>query len=180
MATIWGTYLPWSVLLPMSLVFAFKRRHVPQIRFALAAVAGPWLMFELVQTKLPHYLLPVFPFLAFLTADAIVRCLRGQYGDLLRSAMVTAVGAGPSRLAGLSLLPLAASIWFGNSIVPAAVALGGGIAYVAVAFWLFRRRRPAAGLLAMGAACSWSGCCSGPSTCPTRRTCRPPAASPTC
>ena len=40
-----------------------------------AAVIGPWVMLECVRTKLPHYLLPCFPPLAFLTADAIVRPL---------------------------------------------------------------------------------------------------------
>ena len=49
-------------------------------------------MFEIVATKLPHYLLPVFPPLAFLTADAIVRCLNRVYGDLLTLGTRVAIG----------------------------------------------------------------------------------------
>ena len=80
--TIWGTYFPWSLLLPLALVYAWRHRRIPQIQFALAAVVGPWIVMEIVKTKLPHYLLPVYPFLAFLTADALVRCVRKRTGDL--------------------------------------------------------------------------------------------------
>lgn len=69
--TIWVTFFPWSLLLPATLFFAWRNREQNHIRFALAAVLGPWLMFELVQTKLPHYLLPVFPALAILTAEML-------------------------------------------------------------------------------------------------------------
>jgi 4-amino-4-deoxy-L-arabinose transferase-like glycosyltransferase len=79
---IWGTYLPWSVLLPLTIISAFRHRSDPKIRFALAAVIGTWIFAEILQTKLPHYMLPAFPALAFLTADAICRCLDGEYGDL--------------------------------------------------------------------------------------------------
>ncbi len=82
--TVWGTYLPWSLLLPMTLIVAWKNLRLPTTRFALAAVIGPWLMMEAVQTKLPHYLLPIFPPLAFLTADALVRSIR-QHGRGLTS-----------------------------------------------------------------------------------------------
>jgi 4-amino-4-deoxy-L-arabinose transferase-like glycosyltransferase len=70
---IWGTYFPWSLLLPAAIVYAWKHRRDPLTRFALASVIGPWLMFEIVQTKLPHYLLPIFPWLALLTARVLAR-----------------------------------------------------------------------------------------------------------
>jgi 4-amino-4-deoxy-L-arabinose transferase-like glycosyltransferase len=71
------------VLLPATLVAAWRGRTRPIIRFALAAAIGPWLMFELVVTKLPHYLLVIFPMLALMTADWTARILRRQR---LRSA----------------------------------------------------------------------------------------------
>jgi 4-amino-4-deoxy-L-arabinose transferase-like glycosyltransferase len=82
---VWATYFPWSLLLPTAAVIAFKHRKVPEIRFAIAAVIGPWLFHELLmKTKLPHYVLPAFPFLGFLTADALVRCIRGEHSYLRR------------------------------------------------------------------------------------------------
>jgi 4-amino-4-deoxy-L-arabinose transferase-like glycosyltransferase len=80
--TVWGTFFPWSLLLPATLVQAWRRRHIPIIRFCLAAVIGPWVMFEIVQTKLPHYLLPIFPPLAFLTADMLIRAARRLHQDI--------------------------------------------------------------------------------------------------
>jgi 4-amino-4-deoxy-L-arabinose transferase-like glycosyltransferase len=90
--TIWGTFLPWSLLLPATLMYAWKNRWRAEIRFALAAVIGPWIMFEIVATKLPHYLLPVFPSLAFLTAQMLIaqsRSLRSWWRGGL--AMLLAV-----------------------------------------------------------------------------------------
>lgn len=80
--TIWATYFPWSLFLPAAIVQGWKRRHVPLVRFSLAAVIGPWVMFEIIQTKLPHYLLPTFPFLAFLTADMLHRAARKLHDNV--------------------------------------------------------------------------------------------------
>ncbi len=64
-----GTFLPWGLLLPGILVENLKglREDRPRM-FLLACLIGPWLLFELVQTKLPHYMLPSFPALALLVA----------------------------------------------------------------------------------------------------------------
>lgn len=80
---VWGTYFPWSLLLPAAVVWGWKRRGEPAIRFAMAAFIGPWVMFELIATKLPHYVLPTYPALAFLTADVLVRSAAAT-GDALR------------------------------------------------------------------------------------------------
>jgi 4-amino-4-deoxy-L-arabinose transferase-like glycosyltransferase len=80
--SVWATFFPWSLLLPLAVGLAWHRRADARSRFALAAVVGPWVMLECVRTKLPHYFLPAFPFLAYLTADALVRCLSGEIGDL--------------------------------------------------------------------------------------------------
>lgn len=84
MLLIFGTFYPWSLLLPTAAVLAWKNQRLATVRFAIAATAGPWLFMECIWTKLPFYILPAFPGLAFLTADALVRCIRGQYRDLRR------------------------------------------------------------------------------------------------
>jgi 4-amino-4-deoxy-L-arabinose transferase-like glycosyltransferase len=86
-----GTYFPWSLLLPTTVLIAWRRRKLPQIRFAMAAVAGPWLLMEMVKTKLPFYILPAYPALAFLTADTLVRCMRGQFKELASKAFIIGV-----------------------------------------------------------------------------------------
>jgi 4-amino-4-deoxy-L-arabinose transferase-like glycosyltransferase len=47
---------------------ALAQRAEPAFRFLLAWIVPNWLLFELVPTKLPHYILPVYPGLAILAA----------------------------------------------------------------------------------------------------------------
>src|SRR6185503_19294912 len=144
---MWGIYFPWSVLLPLT--FAVAWRHIREdasVRFALAAVVGPWLMLECVQTKLPHYLLPVFPPLAYLTADAIVRCLRGEHDDLTTRGTRGAIAAWGLIVAVLGFVPLWVEL---KSTRAATMACAiGGIVYGVVVARFFLARRPAAGLVA--------------------------------
>jgi 4-amino-4-deoxy-L-arabinose transferase-like glycosyltransferase len=116
---IFATSFPWSLLLPMAVVFAWRNRADPQVRFALAAVVGPWVMFELVRTKLPHYMLPAFPPLAFLTADAVVRCLRGEHDDLRRRPFVVTACVVATAMVGLSAGPVMLARQFGDPVLPA-------------------------------------------------------------
>lgn len=50
----------------------------PARRFLLAWAAPSWLVFELVSTKLPHYTMPLYPALALLSAQALVRVHDGD------------------------------------------------------------------------------------------------------
>lgn len=151
LATIFGTFLPWSVLLPLALAMAWKRRAAPLVRFCLAAVVGPWLMFEIVQTKLPHYLLPVFPPLAFLTADAIVRCLERRDDALTRRGFIIAIGIWGTILTVLGSVPWLAARHFDRlPLVIMALMSVGAFAYAGVVFWQFINRQPGRGLGAMG------------------------------
>lgn len=88
---LFGTWFPWSVLLPVTLIHAWRRRRNLDMCFALAACIGPWIMFELIVTKLPHYLLVIFPMLALLTADWIVAALRGRIRVNATSLKVAAI-----------------------------------------------------------------------------------------
>jgi 4-amino-4-deoxy-L-arabinose transferase-like glycosyltransferase len=56
----------WIVLL--ALPSAWRDRTVAATRFLLAWVVPSWLVFEAVQTKLPHYTMPLFPALMLLGA----------------------------------------------------------------------------------------------------------------
>jgi 4-amino-4-deoxy-L-arabinose transferase-like glycosyltransferase len=158
LAAVWPFFLPWSLLLPLAVALAWKRRHLPQLRFALGAVLGPWLMFELVRTKLPHYMLPTYPWLALLVGDAIVRCLRGQHRDLTGTPFLVALAVVATLAGAAALGPAAAAWWFGESIVPGAIVAAAALVYLAVVVGLFFRRRTATGLaaLALGAMATWA------------------------
>src|SRR5436305_13738240 len=66
-------FWPATLVLIPALAFAIRQRREPGVRFLLAWSAGVWLIFELVPTKLPHYILPAYPALAALCALWITR-----------------------------------------------------------------------------------------------------------
>jgi len=45
----------------------------PGAQFLLAWLIPSWIVFELVLTKLPHYVLPLYPAIAILTVGALER-----------------------------------------------------------------------------------------------------------
>ncbi|MGD8878238.1 MAG: glycosyltransferase family 39 protein [Syntrophobacterales bacterium] len=77
------TFWPGSLFLGPALRQAWKRRSEMEERFCLAWVIPVWLVFELIPTKLPHYILPIFPALSLITARLILTGTRGVW-DLSR------------------------------------------------------------------------------------------------
>ena len=67
------TFWPGSLFLWPALGQAIKLRARIGERFCLAWIIPVWLTFELIPTKLPHYILPIFPPLSLLTARLILK-----------------------------------------------------------------------------------------------------------
>jgi 4-amino-4-deoxy-L-arabinose transferase-like glycosyltransferase len=139
---VWATYFPWSLLLPTAITVAWRHRKVPQVRFAICAIAGPWVMFEIVQTKLPHYVLPTYPFLAFLTADALVRCVRHQHDDLVHKRFIAMTAAWAVIAVLIGFAPWAVFVVLGglNESLVNAMTLLSAVA-LAYAFVVFRHAK---------------------------------------
>ena len=151
--TIWVTYFPWSLLLPTAATIAWKSRGDSKIRFALAAVIGPWVMMELVATKLVHYVLPAFPAIAFLTADALVKCMKKEHDDLVRPIVPVVAGIWAVLVAAAGSAPWLLVYRYGSieAMLPALIAMSAlGVAFGAVVFALFLRKRLDAAGVAMG------------------------------
>jgi 4-amino-4-deoxy-L-arabinose transferase-like glycosyltransferase len=66
------TFWPGSLFLWPALRQAIKGRSRIGERFCLAWIIPVWLTFELIPTKLPHYILPLFPPLSLVTARLIL------------------------------------------------------------------------------------------------------------
>lgn len=62
------TFWPAILLLLPALGFALANRGNPAVRYLLVWSGAVWLLFEIVPTKLPHYVLPAYPALALLAA----------------------------------------------------------------------------------------------------------------
>lgn len=92
-------FFPGTLLLIAGIVAGWRQRAETGPRFALAWLLPAWLMFELTPGKLPHYVLPLYPALAWLVAAALSRNLSRR-----------------SLIGGVALSSLAALTWSGVSI----------------------------------------------------------------
>lgn len=122
------TFWPASLFSGLALHQAWKYRGAAAVRFCLAWCLPTWLAFELIPTKLPHYILPAYPALALLAARAVSLLTEGgavpitsrwlRLGALAWGAMSAILGAAivalPWRLTGqfqpLALLAAAAAV----------------------------------------------------------------------
>jgi 4-amino-4-deoxy-L-arabinose transferase-like glycosyltransferase len=69
----WITFWPGAPLTAMAVPAIWRARREPGAQFLLAWLLPSWIVFELVLTKLPHYVLPLYPAIAILTAGALER-----------------------------------------------------------------------------------------------------------
>ena len=69
----WLTFWPGSMLAALATPAVWRARLEPATKFLLAWLVPSWLVFELVVTKLPHYVLPLYPAIAILIAGVIDR-----------------------------------------------------------------------------------------------------------
>ena len=67
----WVTFWPGSVLAGLAAPRAWQARREPGARFLLAWLIPSWAVFEAVITKLPHYVLPLYPAIAILIAGIL-------------------------------------------------------------------------------------------------------------
>lgn len=88
-----GTYWPAAAFAAMAVPFAWVRRREPQVLFLLAWIIPSWIVFEAVPTKLPHYVLPLYPAITALLLLAIVNdgIDRFRRGAVATAALVVIV-----------------------------------------------------------------------------------------
>ncbi len=79
-------FLPWSLLLPLFARHAYKngwqRKFDDKTLYLISWAVVPFLFFSISKSKLPHYILPIFPALAMLTAAAMVRVYQEAPGKM--------------------------------------------------------------------------------------------------
>src|SRR5271154_5171308 len=69
----WITFWPGAPLAAMAAPAVWRGRREPGAQFLLAWLIPSWIVFEVVLTKLPHYVLPLYPAIAILTVGALER-----------------------------------------------------------------------------------------------------------
>ena len=73
LALFWLTFWPAAPLAALATPAVWRSRREAAVRFLLAWLVPAWIVFEIVPTKLPHYVLPLYPAIAILIAWAIER-----------------------------------------------------------------------------------------------------------
>ena len=145
LAALWLTFFPGSVMLAVSLPALWRARRAAWLALVLVWVLPLWLVLEASPTKLPHYVLPLYPALALalaqVWADVVQGGLRGWQWvlggglGLIAPLGLAATGVFAARYGALPWAPLAA----GGTVV----ALGAALAVAAV-------RRRLAGVVLVG------------------------------
>jgi len=72
------TFWPGSLFAVPSVATVWRSKTEPGTRFLLAWLVPSWIVFELVVTKLPHYVLPLYPAIAILIAGVLERRSLGR------------------------------------------------------------------------------------------------------
>jgi 4-amino-4-deoxy-L-arabinose transferase-like glycosyltransferase len=83
----WVTFWPAAPLALLAAPSVFSERGRPSVRFLLAWLVPAYLVLELAVTKLPHYVLPLYPAVAILIAQTIERSALSQNIWLRRGAI---------------------------------------------------------------------------------------------
>lgn len=70
---VWILFWPAAALLAPGLFHIWRERDQWQARFLLSWIIPAWIVFEFTATKLPHYVLPLYPAVAIVAARAATR-----------------------------------------------------------------------------------------------------------
>jgi 4-amino-4-deoxy-L-arabinose transferase-like glycosyltransferase len=80
----WATFWPGATLAGMATPAVWRARREPGAQYLLAWLVPAWIVFELVITKLPHYVLPLYPAIAILIVGVLERGLLSRKAWLVR------------------------------------------------------------------------------------------------
>jgi 4-amino-4-deoxy-L-arabinose transferase-like glycosyltransferase len=82
----WVTFWPAAPLAGLAAPAVWRARREPGAQYLLAWLMPSWIVFELVLTKLPHYVLPLYPAIAILIVGALERRVLSRSPWLVRGA----------------------------------------------------------------------------------------------
>jgi 4-amino-4-deoxy-L-arabinose transferase-like glycosyltransferase len=128
-ALFWLTFFPGSTLAVMATPAVFAARREPGAKFLLAWLIPSWLVLELVVTKLPHYVMPLYPAIAILIAGII------ESQMLARNHLVRGTAWWLVLPALLGIAEIVALIAIGQQLGLIAWAFAGGAVVLGLAAW---------------------------------------------
>lgn len=116
-----GTLWPVSALFIAAIPYIWRNRSDDLVALCLAWIVPAWIMFELIPTKLPHYVLPLYPAMAVLVVKALA-----DGADFSR---------GRWRAGALGLLPFMPILFAAAAVAAVALLEPGGLQRFAPLAW---------------------------------------------
>jgi 4-amino-4-deoxy-L-arabinose transferase-like glycosyltransferase len=107
-----GTAWPLAPLFCLSVPFIWRHKRDAVVLFLLGWIVPFWIILELVPTKLPHYVLPLYPAMALLVCLAAERGMISVAGWGVKLAMAGLVLPVVVLLVGLT----GGSLWLGDQL----------------------------------------------------------------
>ncbi|WMT78879.1 glycosyltransferase family 39 protein [Bradyrhizobium sp. Ash2021] len=138
----WVTFWPGAPLAGMAAPAVWRARREPGAQFLLAWLIPSWIVFEAVLTKLPHYVLPLYPAIAILTVGALERRVLSRSWLIRGAAWWFAIPAIASVIAIVGAIKLTH-----QPVFPAWPLLAVAMIFGLVAWWLFEESRAERSLL---------------------------------
>jgi 4-amino-4-deoxy-L-arabinose transferase-like glycosyltransferase len=126
----WATFWPAATLAGVAAPAVWASRHERGARFLLSWLVPSWLVLELVITKLPHYVMPLYPAIAILIAGVVDSHRIPRKGWMLHGTAWWFVF--PVLLGGLAL---AAIMMFGRQMALLSLPLFAGAIVLGLLAW---------------------------------------------
>ncbi|MFO1238588.1 MAG: glycosyltransferase family 39 protein [Alphaproteobacteria bacterium] len=148
------TLFPASILLLPAGWRAVQMRKAPWAMFLIAWAVPTWIVFEILPTKLPHYVLPAYPALALAIGAYVAARFAGEPDATPRAARIGNLVWWGLMAAALAALMLVAPHEYGGGIAFIDIALALGVLAAAAVFGVvvvsetWRLFLPAAAILA--------------------------------
>lgn len=131
-----ATFWPAAALTAIAAPFLWSSRREDAFAFALAWAVPAWLMLEIVPTKLPHYVMPLYPAVAIVTVLAIARGAVGPHRPAAKASALLM----PLIPVGLTAGLLAAAWWLDRTVPYAGLPVLVLASAASIAAWLLFAR----------------------------------------
>jgi 4-amino-4-deoxy-L-arabinose transferase-like glycosyltransferase len=145
----WVTFFPAAMLAGLAAPAIWRARSDPGAKFLLAWPVPSWIVFELVPTKLPHYVLPLYPAIAILIVGVIDSQALSRNRWLERGTMWWFI---LTAAVGLGLIAL--NVYIGQRLGLPSWAFAAGAAILALFAWTLYRIDGAEAAMVRAAAAS--------------------------
>jgi len=132
----WVTFWPGAALAGMAAPAVWRARREPGAQYLLAWLIPSWIVFELVLTKLPHYVLPLYPAIAILTAGALERRVLSRSWLVRGAAWWFVIPALASVIAVVGAIKATH-----QPVFPAWPLLAAAMIFGLIAWWMFEDSR---------------------------------------